>query len=272
MRNTPQSVTASDSAAGADAPLFASSSGISRREIEDPAALSSGWHLRLGWATINPMITYLKGLLAHKGEMLSGGAFLVVEVGGIGYQVFTSMGSLQQAPALHEAVTVYTSLIVREDDIKMVGFLTKEERELFEILGTASGVGFKMSLALMSALSVSELAAAIMSSDFKRLTIAKGVGPKLAQKITLELKDKMSKWRDERMSEAFYESVSGSEPLASVQAFQEAETVLISLGYSPEEIRQALIHIQKTVENTADLSSEEVLQRVLKWLATHPVS
>ncbi len=217
------------------------------------------------------MITHLKGTLTHKGEIPSGGAYWVVDVQGIGYQVYTSVLSFLQSPPVQDPIMVYTSLIVREDAMQLVGFLTREERELFDILGTASGVGFKVALALMSQLSVSELASAIMSADHKRLTTAKGVGPKLAQKITIELKDKLTKWRSERISHV--PLVGDTQPtLIEAPAFQEAETVLLSLGYDIQEIYQGLSHLQTTTPTAGSLTSEEVLQHVLKWLATHPVS
>ncbi len=215
------------------------------------------------------MITFLKGNLAYKGESPAGGVYLVVDVGGVGYQVMTNAPSYLQAPALNEPILVHTSLIVREDLMQLVGFLSREERDLFDILGTASGVGAKVALALMSELSVSELAAAIMSGNHKRLTSAKGVGPKLAQKIAIELKDKMSKWRNEKVDLHHYDM---DDTLGTkTPAFEEAETVLLSLGYSMEEVYQGLRHIQSASEQAETLTSEEVLQQVLKYLATHPV-
>lgn len=216
------------------------------------------------------MITHLKGTLTLKGELLTGGVYWVVDVNGVGYLVHTSMQSYLQSPPVNDALLIYTSLIVREDAMQLVGFLTKEERELFDILGTASGVGFKVALALMSSLSVSELAAAIMSGDHKRLTAAKGVGPKLAQKIAIELKEKMSKWRQERIDQHLSSGLTSTHSVPSTHAVQEAETVLISLGYDLDEVYQGFQQIQ-TAEDLTRLSSEEVLQRVLKWLATHPV-
>jgi holliday junction DNA helicase RuvA len=215
------------------------------------------------------MITYLRGTLAHKGELLTGGIYFVVDVNGVGYQVHTSTISFRQAPPMNDDIKVFTSLLVREDAMQLVGFLTKEERDLFDILVAASGVGFKVALSLMSQLSVSELASAIMAGDHKRLTAAKGVGPKLAQKIAIELKEKMSKWRDEKIDEEML--ATSSTMIPPTRSVQEAETVLLSLGYHLQEIHQGLQALQSAEKNLEQLSSEEVLQRVLKWLATHPV-
>ncbi len=214
------------------------------------------------------MITYLKGILASKGEMLNGGAFLVLEVGGVGFQILTSSVTLLQSPAVGDPLTVYTSLIVREDLMQLIGFLSREERDLFDLLVSASGVGPKVALALLSELSVSEIASAIMVSDHKRLSSAKGVGPKLAQKIALELKDKMSKWRDEKLDQ--YAGGQTTMPMNST-SIQEAQAVLLSLGYNLSEISDGLRALQSTNPAVESLSSEEILKEVLRWLAVHPV-
>lgn len=214
------------------------------------------------------MISYLKGILAAKGELPTGGAYWVVDVQGVGYQVLTSERGAAQAGPVESPIQVFTSLIVREDLMQLVGFLTREERELFEILSSASGVGVKVALAVMSALSVSEIAGAIVSGDHKRLTMAKGVGPKLAQKLTIELKDKLTQWRGSRFTGAMAQAAEGYQTLPDIPAIQEAETVLVSLGYSLHEVQTALLNLGKTIESAA---AEDVLQQALKWLATNPV-
>lgn len=215
------------------------------------------------------MYSYLKGQVAYKAESPTGGHYFVVDVNGMGFQVHTNLGSFVRLSA-DDLVTVYTTLIVREDLMQLVGFLTREERDMFDMLGSASGVGVKVALALLSELSVSELAGAIMAGDHKRLTAAKGVGPKLAQKITLELKDKMAQWRDTKMMMDPVYAADTLAPLEKAQAFQEAETVLLSLGYSLQEVHLGLQAMQQQHTDVTQASSEEVLQFVLKWLATHP--
>lgn len=216
------------------------------------------------------MYSYLKGHLTHKGELLSGGHYLVVEVAGIGYQVLTSARAWMEAPMAPAEVTVYTSLVVREDAMQLVGFFTREERELFEILTTASGVGAKVAFALLGCLSVPQLASAIVSSDVSTLTAAKGVGPKLAQKMALELKEKLTKFRDERLSALPKGSGNSLQPMST--AFQDAEAVLLSLGYDLPEIRAGVEAVVKTYPQNVAFSAEEALQHILKWLATHPVA
>jgi holliday junction DNA helicase RuvA len=209
------------------------------------------------------MITFIKGKLVHSGQLMGGTAFWVIENNGIGYTLWTHEATLRQCPPVNTEVTAHTAMIVREDVLQLVGFLHREERDLYELLGTASGVGPKMALSMMSALSVSEVAAAILAGDHKRLSLAKGVGPKLAQKMAIELKEKMKKWADEKRLPGVEES-SGVLPESPI--VQEAEMVLISLGYSPEETRRALVSI---CQQAVPASSEVLLQQVLKWLAVH---
>ena len=139
----------------------------------------------------------------------------------------------------------------------------------------ASGVGIKSALALMSALSVSDLTVAIMTGDHKRLTIAKGIGPKVAQRIALELKDKMQAWRKTMLES----DASGFGPEDSLHTnsgsmggvLEEVETVLMSLGYTPHETFSALKQCQDSFGSPPAKASSELLQFALKWLATHAV-
>jgi len=205
------------------------------------------------------MITQLHGILLEKSD-----SFLTLDVHGVGFLIHTSSRSLAQAQPLDSPLTVHTTLIVREDALQLVGFITREEREVFELLNSASGVGFKGALSLMSSLSVSEVAMAIMGGDHKRLTAAKGIGPKLAQKITIELKDKVAKWQENRMDKATWsqlETLSEKSPAA-----REAEEVLVSLGYTFEEIHQALSHLH------TETNTEALLAQALKWIATQSVT
>ncbi len=211
------------------------------------------------------MITFVRGLLAAKVSQSPRGAVLIVDVQGMGYEILTNTRSVALAGMVGEEIRVFTSLIVREDAMSLVGFISKEERDLFNILQSASGVGVRVALALLSDLSVPEIVQAVVSGDYKPLTAAKGVGPKLAQKITLELKEKMIAWRD---VSAPLEPENGAvlAPLPETEAFVEAETVLLSLGYTHEEIRHSLRAVQQEmIEPTP--SSEAVLRESLRWLA-----
>jgi Holliday junction DNA helicase RuvA len=164
-----------------------------------------------------------------------------------------------------EPIQVYTSLIVREDAMTLVGFMTKEERDLFNILQSASGVGVKVALALLSTLSVSEIVQAVVSANYKPLTAAKGVGPKLAQKMTLELKEKMADWREYAL-ECSQQIIEGGAHVPDSEAYIEAETVLLSLGYTQDEVMRSLsaVHQESTEKS---LNSEEILRDALRWLS-----
>ena len=223
------------------------------------------------------MIDFLEGQLVDKGVHSADDAYFVISVSGVGYKVLTSLPSLSQhQPSKADgSVKLYTSLIVREDAMQLVGFWQRDERQCFEMLIKASGVGIKSALSLMSALSVSDLTVAIMTGDHKQLTIAKGIGPKVAQRIALELKDKMQAWR-KTMLEI---DASGFGPEDSLQTnsgsmggvLEEVETVLMSLGYTPHETFSALKQCQDTYGSPPTKPSSELLQFALKWLATHAI-
>jgi Holliday junction DNA helicase RuvA len=207
------------------------------------------------------MITFLRGTLMSKTASSPRGAYFIVDLHGMGMEVLSTVRSVESSGAVGEQVLLHTSLIVREDSMSLVGFNTQEERDLFNILQSASGVGVKVALALLSSLSVSEIAQSVVSGNYKPLTAAKGVGPKLAQKIALELKEKMMSWR-----EMAIETVHAGELPMQGEAFIEAETVLLSLGYTREEVLKSLKAIQDSV--TAQDSSEIILRESLRWLAS----
>lgn len=204
------------------------------------------------------MFSFVTGILAEKASESPRGAYFVVDAHGVGFEVRSSIRSVQSAPAIGEAIRLFTLLLVREDALTLVGFLTREERDLFSILQSASGVGAKVGLSLLSTLSVPEIAHAIVAGQHTPLTKAKGVGAKLAQKMVLELKEKMTQWRTNAIDAALPEGA----PPAS-EAFHEAESVLLSLGYQSDEIARAFCAIP--ADSTA--SSEAILHDTLRWLA-----
>ena len=134
------------------------------------------------------MIYSLKGTLIHRTP-----AFAVVECGGVGYKCTTSLMSLRDMPDIGREVTLYTLMAVREDAVELFGFTTTEERECFKMLTSVSGVGAKVGTAILSEFTPEQVAVCIASEDPKSLTKASGVGNKLAQRIVLELEDKVKK-------------------------------------------------------------------------------
>ena len=133
------------------------------------------------------MYAYIKGELAETNP-----DHIVIETGGIGYQVFISGQTFEYLPTVGEEIKVYTYLYLREDAMILYGFLTKDDLELFKLLISVSGIGPKGGLAILSALSADDLRFAVLSGDSKAISKAPGVGAKTAQRVILELKDKMS--------------------------------------------------------------------------------
>jgi holliday junction DNA helicase RuvA len=205
------------------------------------------------------MLSFIKGLLVEKAAESPRGAYFLVDVHGVGFEVLSSRRSVESSVPSGQAIQLFTSMIVREDAMFLVGFNSREERDLFNILQSASGVGVKVALALLSSLSVSEIAQAVVANHHQILTKAKGVGPKLAQKMVLELKEKMMNWRSVDMT-----LVTQSEFKTNSDAWNEAETVLLSLGYQPDEIARSFKSLNDVSDNT---SSEDLLRESLRWLA-----
>ena len=195
------------------------------------------------------MYDYIRGKLIGKSR-----AGLTVETGGIGYLLEVTARDLAAA-AIGEEGKVYTTLIHREDKMSLCGFLQREARDIFNILISVSGVGSRMALTLLDEFEPSELIGLVIEGNFKELTRAKGVGPKLAQKIILELKDKLMNYAGAAPVKTSTKQDAG--------AIEDAQTVLISLGYSRDEIKSA---IEKcTLKDNA--CAEEILKQALKILS-----
>ncbi len=207
------------------------------------------------------MYDYFKGTLTSKQQNSYRGAYLVVEVNNIGYFVHTSTRTVQNSPLVGDSVKLYLALIHKEDSMSFCGFLTKEERDIFNILQSVSGVGLKLALLLLDEFSVSELINVVVKEDHKELSRAKGVGPKLAQKVIIELKDKLINWSNVTPIEVC--ETSGSD--ISQDSICEAQNVLLSLGYSIAEAKDAIKNTVSGLNNPA--SSEEVLKYALEFLA-----
>lgn len=197
------------------------------------------------------MIYSVRGKLIH-----TDGEMAVVECGGVGYACKTTFYTLQKI-AGQEEVTLYTHLAVRENDVDLFGFSSQEELRCFRMLITVSGVGPKAALSILSGNTPSQFALTVATGDHKALTKCKGIGAKTAQRIVLELKDKIAKENTI--------SVRGSETIAAAPvaggAVQEAVTALIVLGYSENEAAQAL----SGADPTAPV--EELIKKALISLA-----
>lgn len=204
------------------------------------------------------MFDYIKGILAHMQSI--NGSFLTVETNGIGYFVEITPKDYNKLPKVGSEIKIYTVLIHKEDNMYLCGFLQKEDRDIFKILTSVSGVGPKMALMLLSEFESFELISLVIKADFKALTRAKGVGPKLAQKIIIELKDKLM-----NLQNSLPISISNEIDIKDEQAIMDAQSVLISLGYEREEIKKA---ISKSINFVKDSNNaEEILKETLKILS-----
>ncbi|PKB53758.1 Holliday junction branch migration protein RuvA [Clostridium sp. HMb25] len=201
------------------------------------------------------MISYVKGALAEKS-----GDRIVVEAGPVGLGIYVPLSVLEVLPPLGEEVKIYTYLQVREDDLSLYGFLNRQDLDMFRRLIGVNGIGPKGALGILSALSPDDLRLAILTGDAKAISKAPGVGAKTAQRIILDLKDKVS-------AEEMLASVADTEERISVplmqEAGREAATALVALGYSNLEASKAV----KNVQITEDMDAEAVLRASLKYLA-----
>lgn len=190
------------------------------------------------------MYAFIEGKVCEKnaGE-------LILLAGGVGYQINCSMNTLAAAPALGETMRCYTYLSVREDAMELFGFASREEKRMFLSLTGVSGVGPKMALALLGSMPLKVLNLAILLGDVTALSRAPGIGKKTAQRIALELKDKVSQ---EDVSAV---SVGGAAPVQSMAAdcVTEALEALQALGYTPAEARNAVQSVRDQSDKTDEL-------------------
>ena len=198
------------------------------------------------------MFAYIKGSL----EMKSSG-YIVIDINGLGYKVFMSQNNIHTIGELHDIIKVFTYVKVREDDISIFGFKTQEELKMFELLISVSGVGAKSALVMLSCIEPSDFAIAVISNDVKVLTKVPGIGNKSAQRIILELKDKL---KEEQLEEKLKDS---SKKLKdNSENINEAISGLMVLGYSKKDIEKAFEHLD--IDN---LSIEDLIKKGLILLS-----
>ena len=206
------------------------------------------------------MYDYLKGTIASKQINSYLGAYVVIDVNNIGYLVHTGKRTVEKIP--DGEVKVYVSLSHKEDSMSITGFLTKEERDIFNILQSVSGIGVKLALLILDEFSISELIDIMIREDFKELSRAKGVGAKVAQKIILELKDKLINWSN--VTPVDVADIETSKEINS-DSIIEVQSVLISLGYSVNEAKNAIKEVLKY--NKDCTKTEDILKHSLEYLS-----
>jgi Holliday junction DNA helicase RuvA len=180
------------------------------------------------------------------------GNSVIVDVNGVGYQVFTPVTVLANLPAPGSKVILHTHLIVREEEWSLYGFAEPIELQVFKMLLTASGVGPKVALALLSTLTVSELGRALSTNDTRVITKVPGVGPKLASRLCLELGDRMAEFA---FAQRTAQSESGKATEQENAAYEDALEGLISLGYGRADARRAMERVFATVSDRTNVGT-----------------
>ncbi len=200
------------------------------------------------------MYAFIEGQVCEKntGE-------LILLAGGVGYRIACSMNTLQVAPAVGETMRCHTILSVREDAMELFGFATKEEKRMFQSLTAISGVGPKLALAILGSMPLRDLNLAILMGDITALSRAPGIGKKTAQRIALELKDKISQ---ADVDASGMPAGASPVPLASTDNVTEALEALIALGYSATEARNALAQVQDSASTV-----DQLIRQALRAMA-----
>ncbi len=200
------------------------------------------------------MYAFIEGTVCEK----TGGS-LVIQAGGVGYLLTCSLSTIQAAPAVGETMRCLTYFSVREDAMELFGFATREEKEMFLQLTSVSGIGPKTALGVLGAMPLRELNLAILLGDVNALSRAPGIGKKTAQRIALELKDKISQ---SDVSAAAVPAQGAAAPALSPDAVSEAIEAMIALGYSSTEARNAISQVRDQTDKP-----EELIRLALRAMA-----
>ncbi len=198
------------------------------------------------------MFEYIKGILQYKGT-----DFCVIDVGGVGFKIYTSYTTAANIGESGQAVTLYTYMNVKEDEISLFGFASKEELSVFTMLIGVSGVGPKVGVAVLASMSPSEFSLAVATGDFKAISKSKGVGPKLAQRIVLELKDKIRK----DLKSADPEKDEDFEPVPAGYISNDAVSALMVLGYTSKDAARLIAKVYQD-----GMSLEETVRQALRQI------
>lgn len=196
------------------------------------------------------MIGRLHGVLLHKEPPA-----LLVDVGGVGYELEAPMTTFYELPAVGERVTLYTHLVVREDAHLLYGFAREAQRRLFRALLKVNGVGPRVALAVLSGLSDEEFSRCVADEDIARLTRVPGIGRKTAERLVIEMRDKLP-----AEAAAPVSAVANAPPAAD--PVSEAVSALVALGYKPNEASRAVRGV-----SAKGLSAEEIIRQALKGMA-----
>ena len=204
------------------------------------------------------MIGRIRGILIEKQP-----TDIQVEVAGIAYEVQVPMSTLFKLPEVGDAVTLHTHFVVREDAQQLFGFIELKDKTLFRTLIKVNGVGPKMALGILSSVDSDALVGLVLSNDIAALVAMPGIGKKTAERLVIELRDKIKDWETAGGSAAVTGAKASSPNAAS--AAREAETALVSLGYKLPQAARAIAAVQK--DRPEIVSSEELIRFALKSMA-----
>ena len=197
------------------------------------------------------MYAYINGKIADKANN-----YVVIDAGGVGYKIYMSPNVIEKLPDVGEMQKIHTYYYVREDNISLYGFLSNEELRMFELLLSVSGIGAKLAIQILSVITPSSFALAVISNDVSKIVNIPGIGKKTAARIILELKDKLKTeqtvaTKNEKVVQAIYED----------EKYLEAITALQVLGYTRKEIEKAFEKLE-----LQNLSVEEIIKKALTIL------
>lgn len=201
------------------------------------------------------MIAYIRGVLDSKEPELA-----IIDVGGIGYEVFVPLSTYQKLPPVGSQVKLHTHHHIREDAANLYGFLSVDEKDVFELVLTISGIGAKAALNILSFMTVNDFRLAIAQGDLKTLTKIPGIGKKTAERMVLELRDKVGKLHiDEKMAK-----------LLETASTNDAVSALLNLGASQSAADYAVYRAERLLGEGAKL--EDVVSQALKLLGESNIS
>lgn len=199
------------------------------------------------------MFSYINGILMNKSNN-----FIVIDVGGVGFKIYMSQTAIQRLGEIGENTKIYIHMHVSENDMSLYGFITDEELRMFELLVSVSGIGSKSAINMLAAISPSSFVLAVITNDITKLVKIPGVGKKTAQRIVLELKDKLDTEEAVNIQETDEDIIKTDND----ENIKEAIAALKVLGYGKTEIEKAFEKIDKT-----NLTVEELIKKGLNLLA-----
>lgn len=207
------------------------------------------------------MLSYLKGTIVGTQTINSNRIILVLEVNQVGYEIQVTSRLVSDLKPADGTVQIYTHLNVREDNLSLFGFGSMAERDLFRQLVAVSGIGPQLAIALIDTLALPDLVQAIVSGNTKLLSRTPGVGAKTAERISLELRSKLSEWREQ----AGLTTIPDAAPTISIQ--EDVEMTLLALGYTTTEITKALQAVGQNTTLAKNADAEAWIREAIAWLS-----